>query len=322
MVLELVHGETLRDMQLREPIPQEKVLRFTAHVLEALVYAHGLGVVHRDIKPSNIMITTQGVVKLLDFGIARTEQASDLTRAGFLVGSLNYMSPEQVRGEKATAKSDIYSVGVTLYELLTGRLPIVGSSNYEIMLGHMQRLPVAPHEIAAVPRSLSAAVMRALEKDPDARFESAQAFLQALGRAGRGWNNSGDDALGDARCCCRSTARHAERVNQSDGHLRRAANSLFRQHPGDDARGHHPEARSLHRPGSQVRHQKAGRPARGYGYHLSRSRQADQFRDRSSSVSTRQSEIDQPRRRPRFWPVIHKGICLFELAAIAFSEMV
>jgi eukaryotic-like serine/threonine-protein kinase len=181
MVMELIHGETLRDHQLKTSLTQREVLDFTAQVLQALIYAHRLGVVHRDIKPSNIMIAEGGVVKLLDFGIALTEQSSHLTLTGYLLGSLSYMSPEQVSGKVASARSDIYSVGVTLYELLTGVLPITGSTNYEIMLGHMQRVPAPPNQVNPnVPIALSNAVMRALEKDPALRFATAEEFLAAI----------------------------------------------------------------------------------------------------------------------------------------------
>ena len=210
MVMELVHGETLRDRSVRAALPLGETLNFITQTLQALVYAHRLGVVHRDIKPSNIMITSAGVVKVLDFGIARTEQASDLTHTGYLVGSLSYMSPEQVRGQKATARSDIYSVGVTLYELLTGGLPITGGSNYEIMLGHMQTVPVAPHLIVAgVPMALSAAVMRALEKNADDRFASADEFLTALQAvdAGRGQELVATATLPLAAAVARSSAK-------------------------------------------------------------------------------------------------------------------
>ena len=181
MVMELVHGETLRDRILRAAITLPQGLDIAGQVLQALDYAHRLGVVHRDIKPSNVMITESGLVKLLDFGIARTEQSSHLTKSGFMVGSLNYMSPEQVSGQTANASSDIYSVGVTVYELLTGRLPIARATSYETMVGIMQQVPVPPHEIApAVPMAVSAAVMRSLEKDPMKRFATAAEFLAAL----------------------------------------------------------------------------------------------------------------------------------------------
>ena len=180
MVMELVHGKTLAHRR-QAGVTLPEVLSYTAQVLEALVYAHRLGVVHRDIKPSNIMITESGLVKLLDFGIALQEQSTHLTQTGYLLGSLSYMSPEQVNGSKATSRSDIYSVGVTFYELLTGVLPITGSTNYEILLGHMQRQPVPPHEVAPqIPLHLSHAAMRALAKDPAQRFQTSEEFLHAL----------------------------------------------------------------------------------------------------------------------------------------------
>lgn len=181
MVMELIQGETLRDLRMRMSVTLPQALDYIEQTLRALAYAHRLGVVHRDIKPSNIMITSGGFVKLLDFGIALTEHASELTKAGYLLGSLNYMSPEQVGGGKATSRSDIYSVGVTLYELLTGTLPIKGSNNYEIMMAHLNQLPVPPHQIAPqVPGKVSEAVMRALAKDPAQRFATAEEFLDAL----------------------------------------------------------------------------------------------------------------------------------------------
>jgi eukaryotic-like serine/threonine-protein kinase len=181
MVMELVHGETLRDLRVRTAIPLPHTLAYVAQVLDALAYAHRLGVVHRDIKPSNIMISEGGVVKLLDFGIAVTGLGSELTRAGYLLGSLNYMSPEQIGGGKAGPRSDIYSVGVTLYELLTGELPIKGANNYETMMAHINHTPVRPHEISPmVPLVISDAVMRALAKDPAQRFATAEDFHLAL----------------------------------------------------------------------------------------------------------------------------------------------
>ena len=181
MIMELIHGETLRDLRLRMDITLPQALDCIEQTLNALAYAHRLGVVHRDIKPSNVMITNGGFVKLLDFGIALTQQGSELTRAGYLLGSLNYISPEQVSGSKATPRSDIYAVGVTLYELLTGTLPIKGANNYEIMMAHLNEIPVPPHRIAPqVPGKVSDAVMRALAKDPAQRFDTAEEFLNAL----------------------------------------------------------------------------------------------------------------------------------------------
>ena len=181
MVMELIHGETLRDRSGRAPIPLPIVLSYASQILSALAFAHQAGVVHRDIKPSNVMITPANIVKLLDFGIAISDRSTELTNPGFLVGSLNYMSPEQVSGGKATARSDIYSVAVTLYEVLTGRLPITGATNYEIMTGHLQRTPIAPVEInPSIPLAVSHAIMLALAKDPLQRFANASDFNAAL----------------------------------------------------------------------------------------------------------------------------------------------
>jgi serine/threonine protein kinase len=181
MIMELVSGETLRSKSIRTLLSIPQVLRYARQILSALEYAHQRNVVHRDIKPSNIMITEEDEVKLLDFGIAITDRSAELTAPGFLVGSISYMSPEQISGDKATTRSDIYAVGVTLYEVLTGRLPVVGSSNFAIMRSHLTEQPVAPVELnPRLPAVLSNAVLKALEKKPEDRFTSAKEFLMAL----------------------------------------------------------------------------------------------------------------------------------------------
>jgi len=181
MVMELVSGETLRSKSVRTVLSVSQVLRYARQILSALEYAHRRGVVHRDIKPSNIMITTEDDVKLLDFGIAISDRSADLTAPGFVVGSISYMSPEQISGDKATVRSDIYAVGVTLYEVLTGNLPVGGTSNFAIMRAHLTEQPLAPVELnPRLPAPLSSAILKALEKKPEDRFTSAQEFLSAL----------------------------------------------------------------------------------------------------------------------------------------------
>ena len=133
MMMEFVEGSTLEQIAKQSPIPQSDVIKYIQQVLAALSYAHSRGVIHRDIKPANIMVTSQGVVKLMDFGIAKSRTEQDLTRPGTTMGSLYYMSPEQVRGGTVDARSDIYSVGVMMYELLAGRRPFVADSAYEIL---------------------------------------------------------------------------------------------------------------------------------------------------------------------------------------------
>jgi serine/threonine-protein kinase len=181
MIMELVHGETLRDRSRRIAIPLPLALNYASQILSALSFAHQAGVVHRDIKPSNVMITDEDAVKLLDFGIAISDRSVGLTTPGFLLGSLNYMSPEQLNGGKATSRSDIYSVAVTLYEVLTGKLPFTGATNYEIMIGHLQRAPVSPTEHnPEIPALVSQAILCALAKDPIQRFATASEFAAAL----------------------------------------------------------------------------------------------------------------------------------------------
>jgi serine/threonine protein kinase len=181
MILEFVEGMTLRARLISGPLLMSQSLEIICQVLMGLAYAHGKGVVHRDIKPSNIMITRQERVKLLDFGLAFQGRASQITRTGLILGSLLYMSPEQVLGERIDARSDIYSVGVTLYQLLTGKTPIDGSGEYAIASAHLHETPVEPSRLNAnIPVALSRAVMKALEKDQEARFQTAGEFLDLL----------------------------------------------------------------------------------------------------------------------------------------------
>ena len=185
MVMECVEGEDL-GRRLPAGFTLEESLRYTRQVLEALRYAHGRGIIHRDIKPSNIMITPDGVVKLLDFGLALGALSMSgpdqrLTTTGALIGSLHYIAPEQVSGEPHDARSDIYAVGVTLYEMITGRLPIEGTTHLQVIAGHLQSAPVAPSERnPKIPAGLSATVMRALAKNPKDRWPTADAFLKAI----------------------------------------------------------------------------------------------------------------------------------------------
>ncbi len=181
MTMEYVEGETLSHKLRVGSIDMWTGLNYISQVLQALMYAHDRGVVHRDIKPSNIMVSAGDRVKLLDFGLAVSALDAERSRSGSIVGSLHYMSPEQVRGQKVDARSDIYSVGITLYELLTGTLPIKGNSQYEIMDGHLRQTPVPPREInPSIPADLAGLVMLAVRKDPMERIQSAQEFLRAL----------------------------------------------------------------------------------------------------------------------------------------------
>jgi eukaryotic-like serine/threonine-protein kinase len=181
MVMEYVEGMNVSESLARGVVLKDSV-RYIEQVLSALAYAHGQGVIHRDIKPSNIMINRTGQVKLLDFGLALMNTPDPrLTSSGSLLGSVHYISPEQIRGETLDARSDLYSVGITLFEVTTGRLPIQGKSFSEIINGHLQGTPDSPSKLnPSVPESLSLVIFRALAKDPADRFQSAAEFLMAL----------------------------------------------------------------------------------------------------------------------------------------------
>ncbi len=186
MIMELAEGEDLRSLSQRSRIALPALLGFAEQVLEALQYAHSRGVIHRDIKPANIMVSPVGQVKVLDFGIAIAEAATNLTAAGALIGSPIYMAPEQILGGKATVQSDIYSFGVTLYELIAGKTPIEGATTYELLMGHVNNVPVPLHQLRSdIPLHLSLAIMKALEKNPAQRFASALDFLADLQAGGR-----------------------------------------------------------------------------------------------------------------------------------------
>jgi len=183
MIMEFVEGESLAKRLERGPVGVQESAHITCQVLSALDYAHQRGVIHRDIKPANIMVTPFGMVKLMDFGIAANTGTLQkrLTAAGMALGSVHYMSPEQVRAGAPDARSDLYSLGVTLYEMITGQHPIKGDSEYEIMAAHLNAVPAWPSQInSAVPPVLSAIILKALEKRPEARFQTAGEFLAVL----------------------------------------------------------------------------------------------------------------------------------------------
>jgi serine/threonine protein kinase len=181
MVMELVDGSTLEQV-LRERRPTiEESIRYTRQALEALAYAHEMGVVHRDLKPANMILTAKGQVKLTDFGIAREDGDSRLTKTGTALGSLAYMSPEQIQRGNVDGRSDLYSLGITFYELLTGQLPFNAESEFAIMSAHVMHAPRPPVELnPAIPAHLSAVILRSLSKGPAQRFQTAREFHDAL----------------------------------------------------------------------------------------------------------------------------------------------
>ncbi len=181
MVMEFVDGVTLDYLTRNGPLPLKNALHYTVQVLDALAFAHQRGVVHRDIKPQNVMVTEGDSVRLMDFGIARSLGDQSLTMTGMTLGSLFYMSPEQIRGDEVDGRSDLYSMGVLLYEMATGQRPFEGTSGYTVMAAHLEKAPPAPVDRnPELPGALSELILRALAKDKAARFQSAQEFREAV----------------------------------------------------------------------------------------------------------------------------------------------
>jgi len=182
MIMEYVEGRTLSSCLQDGPVAVSDALNYTDQVLSALSYAHQQRIIHRDIKPANMMLTPEGVVKLMDFGIARTDQEpAKLTAAGTTLGSINYMSPEQVKGASIDARSDLYSVGISLYEMVTGEKPFHGDSNFSIMAAHIQQTPTPPVDLKpGLPAGLNEIILTSIAKSADDRFQSADAFRNAI----------------------------------------------------------------------------------------------------------------------------------------------
>jgi len=181
MIMEFVQGTTLEEKLKNGPFPVHDAIDYASQGLSALGYAHTQGVIHRDIKPANMMLTVENVVKLMDFGIAKSKTDRKLTMTGTTMGSLSYMPPEQVQGLALDPRSDLYSFGVSLYEMVTGSRPFKGQSDYDLMVAQLQKAPLPPIDIQPeLPKALNDIIMTALEKDPARRFQSAEAFRFAL----------------------------------------------------------------------------------------------------------------------------------------------
>ncbi|MEU0199235.1 MULTISPECIES: protein kinase [unclassified Streptomyces] len=184
IVMEYVEGRSLgsvldEDVRQQGAMPADKALKITADVLAALEISHEMGLVHRDIKPGNVMMTKRGVVKVMDFGIARAMQSgvTSMTQTGMVVGTPQYLSPEQALGRGVDARSDLYSVGIMLFQLVTGRLPFDADSPLAIAYAHVQEEPPVPSSVnRALPPAVDALIARALKKNPNERFPSAEAM--------------------------------------------------------------------------------------------------------------------------------------------------
>jgi serine/threonine-protein kinase len=181
MIMEFVEGVTLEQLSMLGPIDLRDAINYISQVLSGLGYAHGKGVIHRDVKPGNMMLTPEGFIKIMDFGLAKSSASGKLTKTGITMGSPFYMSPEQVQGMEVDGRSDLYSVGASLYKLVTGVPPFQDESDYNVMTMHVQRAPTPPCQVAAhIPPALNEIILRALEKDPARRFQTAEEFRAAL----------------------------------------------------------------------------------------------------------------------------------------------
>ncbi|MEA2703274.1 MAG: eukaryotic-like serine/threonine-protein kinase [Actinomycetota bacterium] len=187
IVMELVDGTTLRETLLaRGALPPAEAIDIAAQVAGALEYAHKAGIVHRDVKPANILLCADGRVKVADFGIAKAAAtegvaSNDLTGTGAVVGTAKYLSPEQVDGRPVDGRTDVYALGVVLYEMLCGRPPFSGDTEMAIGIQHLDRKPLSPRQVkAGIPKPLEAIVLRALAKAPDDRYANAAAMQTAL----------------------------------------------------------------------------------------------------------------------------------------------
>jgi serine/threonine-protein kinase len=188
IAMEYVEGRTLKDLVVqRGRLTEPEVFAYTRQALQALRFAHRNGVVHRDIKPHNLMVDNDGRVKVADFGIARAGSDQGLTEVGSIVGTAQYLSPEQARGEHVAASSDLYSLGVVMFELATGRVPFEGDSPVNVALKHVNDPVPAPRSINPdISPALEAVILRALRKDPEERYTTADEMLADLDAARRG----------------------------------------------------------------------------------------------------------------------------------------
>ena len=179
IVMERVDGITLKNyMNQRGPLPPKEIMNYSAQILRALEHAHSKGIIHRDIKPQNIMLLKNGRIKVTDFGIAKMPNAETITMTDKAIGTVYYISPEQASGKQIDPRSDIYSLGVVMYEMATGKLPFVAESPVSVALMQVNERPKPPRELLPeIPSGVEAMIMTAMDKDPGKRFQSAAAML-------------------------------------------------------------------------------------------------------------------------------------------------
>lgn len=187
LVMEHVEGQTLQQRIRSEgPLEPDKALWLFEQVLQGVAYAHHMGIVHRDLKPDNVFITYKNEVKIMDFGVAKILDNKEPTRSRSMVGTLLYISPEQINGRDADIRSDIYTLGISLFEAVTGHLPFERRTDYGLMHAHILERPPRPRQLKRdLPKELERVILRAIEKEPDKRYQSAREFHAALLRQSR-----------------------------------------------------------------------------------------------------------------------------------------
>jgi eukaryotic-like serine/threonine-protein kinase len=190
IVMEFVQGKELKDfLDANERFDLKSIFRLMGELLSALDFAHEAGIIHRDIKPANVMVAADGHAKLTDFGVARFTEPDasqiDMTRAGQLIGTPSYMSPEQIQGQTIDRRSDVFSAGILFYQLLTWKKPVSGSQ-WELAKKIIEDDPVWPSKVVEIPPELDRVVARAMAKQPERRYQSARKFAEALQRVAEG----------------------------------------------------------------------------------------------------------------------------------------
>jgi serine/threonine-protein kinase len=182
LVMEYVEGRTLHERIRSEgPLAPDQALRIFEQALSGVTFAHHMGIVHRDLKPDNIFITHKNEVKIMDFGVAKILDNKEPTRSRSMVGTLLYISPEQINGRDADVRSDIYTIGISLFETVTGRLPFERRTDYGLMHAHILEEPPRPRQLKRdLPKALEKVILTAIEKEPGKRFQSASEFREAL----------------------------------------------------------------------------------------------------------------------------------------------
>jgi serine/threonine-protein kinase len=240
IVMEYVDGVTLRDIVHTDgPMPEKRAIEVIADACQALNFSHQHGIIHRDVKPANIMISKTGAVKVMDFGIARAiADANSVTQTAAVIGTAQYLSPEQARGEKVDARSDVYSLGCVLYEILTGEPPFVGDSPVAVAYQHVREDPIPPsqrHE--GIPPELDAVVLKALAKNPDNRYQTAAEMRADLVRVHSGEQPEAPKVFTDAeRSSLLSAPSHDHRTEQIDSVVRAQPQYIERERRGSVGR--------------------------------------------------------------------------------------